>query len=92
MVRLLIHLPPCLLDLGRPDVFSATYAAFCRHYGKHVTRATEVCRCWNDEAMQAMVTHMRLPWQDFRRNALQLQEGVFETIDDIFGRAIAQCM
>ncbi|KIW96149.1 uncharacterized protein Z519_03216 [Cladophialophora bantiana CBS 173.52] len=68
----------------------ATYIAFCRKYGNHETEATIIRRCWNEEAMQAMVTDMKAPWQKFRQDILRLQDGVSEAIENIFGRAVAQ--
>lgn len=91
MVRLFLPPRPCLRVQHGPDLRSATYSAFCRNYGNHMTAATRVRRCWNDEAMQAMVTRMERPWQDFRQTMLRLEEGVSEAIETSFDRAIAQC-
>jgi hypothetical protein len=56
-----------------------------------MTEATKIRRCWNDEAMRAMTTRMRTPWQDFCQTTRRLQDEVSQAIEDSFDNAIAQC-
>ncbi|KIY02880.1 uncharacterized protein Z520_01345 [Fonsecaea multimorphosa CBS 102226] len=68
---------------------SGTYAAFCRKYGDHSTKATVRPRCWNQEAIQAMVDQLATPWRTFRQNLQASQDNLLNTIDDCFDCAIA---
>ncbi|KAF1809509.1 hypothetical protein P152DRAFT_441705 [Eremomyces bilateralis CBS 781.70] len=64
----------------------STYAAFCRNYGDHSTEKVG-SRCWNDEAMQAMVTTMAEHWdrlcQGLEDQNVQDCSLIGETLDTI---------
>ncbi|KAJ5292390.1 uncharacterized protein N7443_008343 [Penicillium atrosanguineum] len=51
-----------------------TYAAFCRNFGDHATKAVPKGRCWNDELLQPARDQLILNW-DTLRNWLHMQEG-----------------
>ncbi|KIW75046.1 hypothetical protein Z517_11817 [Fonsecaea pedrosoi CBS 271.37] len=69
----------------------STYAAFCRNYGDYSTSSTEIRRCWNQEAIQAMVTQMATPWRTFKQALEDSQENLLNRTEDCFDEAIILC-
>ena len=67
-----------------------SFAAFCRNYGDYETGAAGR-HCWNDEAMEVMVTYMNTPWQTFCQNIRADQAESSHLIEDTFNRTIALC-
>lgn len=58
---------------------TATYAAFCRHYGRYDSRAIGF-HDWNEEVIEAMADDLTGPWQGLRNTLLQRQGHVTGSI------------
>ena len=65
----------------------ATYAAFCRHYGRHDTRAVGF-HDWNEEVIQGMVNDLTGPWQGLRSALLSRHMHVSNSIESSTDGAI----
>lgn len=67
------------------DSTTATYSAFCRHYGDHCTSAVGAHN-WNEEAMEAMVTDLTEPWDNLRSRLRKLNECTARSIQDLMNK------
>ena len=67
------------------DSTTATYSAFCRHYGHYSTPAVGAHN-WNKEAMEAMVTDLTEPWDNLRTRLRNLNESTASSIQDIMNK------
>ncbi|OAL35776.1 hypothetical protein AYO20_04926 [Fonsecaea nubica] len=76
---------------GTFDTLAGTYAAFCRNYGDYSTSSTEIRRCWNQEAIQAMITQMATPWRTFKQALEDSQDHLLNRTEDCFDEAIILC-
>ncbi|OQV10816.1 hypothetical protein CLAIMM_14754 isoform 3 [Cladophialophora immunda] len=65
-----------------------TYSAFCRKYGDYNTTAVGR-RCWNEEAIQAMVTQLATPWRTLQQDLQASQDDLLDAIDGCFDSVIA---
>ncbi|KAH0845562.1 hypothetical protein FOPE_10998 [Fonsecaea pedrosoi] len=62
-----------------------------RPWNGKVTSSTEIRRCWNQEAIQAMVTQMATPWRTFKQALEDSQENLLNRTEDCFDEAIILC-
>ncbi|KAJ5547669.1 hypothetical protein N7513_004903 [Penicillium frequentans] len=53
----------------------ATYSAFCRHFGEHVTGAVPGGRCWNNDLLRPARDQLISNWDNIQ-NWLHLQEAI----------------
>ncbi|KAK4119755.1 P-loop containing nucleoside triphosphate hydrolase protein, partial [Parathielavia appendiculata] len=67
-----------------------TYAAFCRHYGAHITKFTAIYRCWNEEAMRSMNDDLAEPWSHLKEEVQRRLEAArvfdLETLEGAVAR------
>lgn len=67
------------------DSTTASYSAFCRHYGDYYT-PTVKAHNWNEEAMEAMVTDLTEPWDNVRSTLRNLNERTASSIQDLMNQ------
>ncbi|KAK4170796.1 hypothetical protein QBC36DRAFT_341274 [Triangularia setosa] len=67
-----------------------TYAAFCRNYGRHATKATGwVHLDWNEEAMSDMIKDLEEPWERFVDKIDGVCKIKYEEVQSGFEEALA---
>ncbi|KAF5862014.1 hypothetical protein ETB97_012252 [Aspergillus alliaceus] len=68
----------------------STYAAFCRNYGTHSTRAARGYHCWNDELLKGMQTDLEERWVSIEEWVYMQKAALGEIVRNTFQESSAQ--